>query len=257
MTHFVSEYSETDRELFIDLFINRRKEFHEVGKWAIAASILYHEVHSTYGDEIDSPDKDWMSVLFTALTNEIYNDDFKRILENDIFFVTFNYDRSLEYSLHRSMQRNFGASEEDAAEIVSKIPIVHVYGQIAALPWQSKDGLEFQPDLEKVDPRKYSKDLQIMYGLRATKSGKEAKSMIQAADSLCFMGFGYAPENLEAIGIPEILKPSQIINGTAYQMSLLKTNQAARSIRGDKLSKRNVKIDSEMDSAALVRYLWG
>ncbi len=63
LQRFSDAYSRTSQDLFIDLFINRRKtEFDWIGRWAIAASIFSHESSRTFGDDIEKPELDWISI---------------------------------------------------------------------------------------------------------------------------------------------------------------------------------------------------
>src|SRR5205823_5571052 len=50
--------------------------------------------------------------------------------------VTFNYDRSLEHFLFNAIGHTHNLDEGSTAEIIGKLPIVHVYGQLGNLPWQ-------------------------------------------------------------------------------------------------------------------------
>lgn len=254
---FIDEYGNTDQGVFIDLFLSRREEFLNIGKWAIIVAILYHELNSQYGDDIKSPDYDWMSILFSIMTSDIKDNSYNRISENNISFISFNYDRSLEYCLHRNICKNFGASEKDAAQIIDDIPIIHVYGRISPMSWENPSGIKFRPALEKVNPSILSKNIQVMYSDRTTKASNKAMRLIEDAKFLYFLGFGYAEENLNAIGIPQRLKQDQVIIGTGYSMSEQAINRANRLIRGDKLHSTNVKLNPDTDSAELLRKNFG
>ena len=50
---------------------------------------------------------------------------------NKVSFVTFNYDRSLEHFLCRSLANSFAKTEAEAGEVISKIPIIHLHGRLA------------------------------------------------------------------------------------------------------------------------------
>jgi len=250
---FIDEYGNTDQGVFIDLFLSRRQEFLDIGKWAIIAAIFYHELNSQYGDDIKSPDYDWMSILFRNMNSDIKDNSYNRISENNISFISFNYDRSLEYCLHRSICRNFGASEEDAAQIIGDIPIIHMYGRISPMSWEDSSGIKFRPALDKVDPSILSKNIQVMYSDRTTKATKKAMGLIEDAKFLYFLGFGYAEDNLNAIGIPQRLNQDHIIKGTGYKISNRILGRANRVIRGDKIPSNNVNLEPTIDSAELLR----
>lgn len=253
LDYFIEEYSGTDRGLFIDLFLNNRSVFKIIGKWAITAAIFYHESISKYSDDIKKPVEDWMSELFKILKNDIKNDNYSRILENNISFISFNYDRSLEYALHRSLMRGFGASSKQAASVIQQIPIIHVFGQVSKMPWDSSETIEFRPDLTKINLSDWSENIHIMYSNRNTDDCEKAQKLLKEAKSIYCLGFGYADENLEAIGIPDVLNNGQILRGTGYEMSNVDKSSIERKMRGDKLIESVINLFPGTDSAGLIK----
>ncbi|MGH7216991.1 MAG: hypothetical protein ACREIG_07135, partial [Nitrospiraceae bacterium] len=54
--------------------------------------------------------------------------------ENKLSLITFNYDRSLEFYLHRAIKRLWDLDDNEAAEVLKAVPIIHIHGKIDALP---------------------------------------------------------------------------------------------------------------------------
>ena len=48
---------------------------------------------------------------------------------------------------------------------------------------------------------------------------KYAQELIEKADRIIFLGFGYGPENLDILKLPEILNNNHIVVGTALGFS--------------------------------------
>ena len=65
-------------------------------------------------------------------------EDYKKFLDNEITFITFNYDRSLEHFFYNSFLTLTNLIPEiQKVELLKKIKIFHVYGTLADLPWQN------------------------------------------------------------------------------------------------------------------------
>jgi hypothetical protein len=69
--------------------------------------------------------------------------EIERMFTN-VSFICFNYDRCIEHYLFWAV-RGLGVPETEAAEIVRRVPIVHPYGTLGPLPWQTdrNDGVAF------------------------------------------------------------------------------------------------------------------
>ncbi len=212
---------------------------------------------------------DWYFYLFNRLTESLRrSEDFENYKDNRISIITFNYDRSLENFLYLGITRNFkeyqGGRPLSAAEILP-FPIVHVYGQVAPLPWQSDKSLEYAPDfhanaVDLADNIKLIDD-------RITEDVKEAKDIIKQAKRIFFLGFGYAEENLNVLGLPDILSMEQKLYGTAIGMTergkrRIK-NSICKGMLGDKtdllgntrLAQAKVKIENMDCLKILQEYL--
>ncbi len=121
----------------VDLFLALNLEFTEIGKTAIYLSI----------PEYENKDKDinkiinWYNILFTVMVEGISSpNEYKKFSENEIIFITFNYDRSLEHFLFTNfLDISKQISESDKIEAIKKIKIFHVYGKLADLFWQNAE----------------------------------------------------------------------------------------------------------------------
>jgi len=85
----------------VDAFLEHRTEFLEVGKAAIAALLLPCEKEESLFDL--NRDSRWYEYLFQKL-----NAGFEDFANNRIAFITFNYDRSLEFYLFTALKHAYG-----------------------------------------------------------------------------------------------------------------------------------------------------
>jgi hypothetical protein len=211
----------------IDLFLSRNPEFITVGKIAIILAILSAEAASLFRGEMPKEKErvDWYTDLLRNLTDGLVRkQDFSRFGDNKVSFITFNYDRSLEHFLYESLLNSFhGVASEDIRQVLQRIPIVHVYGYVAPLDWQEpRDGrpkIPYRVQANAADVLDLANNLYVIYDERCHPVLDKARELISQAERLFFLGFGYANENLEALGLSGVLKRSHQIFGTALGLT--------------------------------------
>jgi hypothetical protein len=219
---FVSAFHLSSTES-IDLFLSRQPQFKEIGKTAICLSILGAERLSHFREDLDHRECDWYFFLYNMLTRKATGKEgYLRFGENPIAFVTFNYDRSLEHFLFDSLRHSFEAVDEaKAKQQLDAIPIIHVYGKPAPLPWELTDGeavLEYGEQIKRlvsIDLPTVINNLHVVHEERVNPELEKARKEIRKAERIFFLGFGYADENLDALGIPDGLGAGHEIYGTA------------------------------------------
>lgn len=193
--------------LSIDALLERRPELLEVGKAAIAATLLRDEYRSNFTIEKG----DWLGNLYLRL-----HGDFPSFSKNTVAFVTFNYDRLIEHRLTLALASHHGTSVDEAWEQVQRIPIIHIYGQLGQYsPNAIEDGTErvefmhFQTQND-VRVRKFrhseriiraSNGIHLIHERDSTSDTlTHAKKVLSKAGLIFFLGFGYDPTNLERLG---------------------------------------------------------
>ncbi len=209
----------------IDSFLEPRGEDDRyLGKLAIAYALIPFEKTDTL-----FYDNSWYKTLLEKL--KITFNDFEK---NKISFITFNYDRSLEHFLLTALQNQFNKTENDVAEKLKKIPIVHLYGKLGMLPWETAKPDEYTREYNsKILPhllRRSTKSLKIIYDKLELDNAefKQARQLLSAARRIYFLGFGYHKDNLERLKIKSYFTYSQIgstdtfsktVEGTAFKLS--------------------------------------
>lgn len=218
----------------IDLFLSRNKSYYKIGKEIISFLLANYEMESKFREDIVDRKYDWYFALYNILTQDIVNpDDIDKFNDNKISIITFNYDRSFENFIYESLLNSFTTKREEINNLVKKLKILHVYGKLAPLPWENINGVGYQSSQLQDSPGRYSDNIQIIYEERESVR-EEILNLINEAQNIFFLGFGYAKENLEAIGLNRpILKKGHNIWGTALgltdneiikNISLIRTN---------------------------------
>lgn len=200
----------------IDQFLDYHRENERavrLGKIGIAAAILDAERKSLLGGATsgtmralgrqsalpDAASNSWHMKLVRLITAGKSIQQVASIL-SDISFIVFNYDRCLEQYLFRSLTTYYG-QDVNITAIINSLNIVHPYGQIGFLHWQSEvppiaygatDG-ELRPIADEI--------------LTFTQAGEcgqtsRVKKMIEDAESLIFLGFGFLEQNVELLASP-------------------------------------------------------
>lgn len=213
----------------VDAFLEKNPEYLGMGKFAIASTLLPCEVKSflysywLHPEHQRMKDKNhWYDILFGKMIDGADFDNFK---DNKLSVITFNYDRSFEQFLFTSFRSSHPAArenEDECAKQVSSIEVVHVYGSLGRLSWQPDSGLlEGVPEVGYSAVNRNNLPSQIttighaassIYLMRDgpgdTPAFTKAKKLLQQAERIYILGFGFNMTNLERL---DLLDPNFMI----------------------------------------------
>ncbi len=230
ITYFRKAFNGLD--ISIDRFLSMNKsndEYVKIGKLGIIKYILEGEIKSIHLKPTKLKNELYAYLMNRMTTGLEYETGYKDLLlKNNIHFITFNYDRSLETFLFSEFRKYFdynlgGWSYTNEAIKYFKFDFIHIYGKIAPLEWQQKDNvLQYAPDIDKINLYTYLYNIKIIYDERnehMLEHIKKAKDLISNTKNLFFLGFGYDDMNLKLLGFPNIIKNKNInIYGTAINL---------------------------------------
>jgi len=246
----------------IDLFLARNPEHSRAGKRAIIFRILDAERASGFREKARYRNQDWYAWLFEQMTDElVQKEDYSRFSENDVSFITFNYDRSLEHFLYDSLINSFnGIPEDKITEQLNRIEICHVFGQVGPLEWQGQySETEYRASFSNINVDALCDNIKIVHEKGENPKLGEAQELIGKAHRVFFLGFGYAEENLDVLGIPEVLEEVQQVFGTAMGFTKREITGVESLFEGIGIDKkksvnihRSVSIE-DLDCLALLR----
>lgn len=187
----------------IDEFLFTRPEFIEIGKSLIANVLLPFEDESKLFDIFGSEVKEnwYRSYLIQSL---ISSNKLSGFSSNQLSIITFNYDSSLEHFLFTSLKNRFNESDENIAVELNQLKIIHVHGQLGFLPWQKHNVIdsviEYGGKSYKYSFLSAAKHIKIIHEANpASEEFKIATELIEDANSVYFLGFGFHPENLRRL----------------------------------------------------------
>lgn len=222
----------------IDAFLARRTEFAEIGKQCIAHVLLSCERRGMLFSE--EKDKDHWYQYFI---NQYLKVDWDDLDFSNISFVTFNYDRSLEHFLLWTLQAAYGKHQAQVIEKLKTLNIVHVYGTIGA-SYPNDSGTYRSYDQSIVDS--YWNNI-AAGSIHVIPEGREsnaaeferARNLLEKADRICFLGFGFDAINVERLTEGEAcgiwkFKPSghtaRGITGTCLGLTNAESQEAWRKL---------------------------
>src|ERR1700676_2101064 len=196
----------------------KRPGFTDIGMHAVAYELLPLEFRHEW---IRRPHTgDWMSFLFESMLHGCLKsvDDF--IEKNTVDFVTFNYDRTLEDFLCTRLAHTYNLSPEIAWNRARKFKIVHVYGSLGEfdpLVISSKRPAAMRGPRLPTSIANAAASIRFMYDDRTDHSGvSEAMELISSAPYLCFLGFGFDPDNITRLKLNECCRGKSAVYATRF-----------------------------------------
>ena len=210
-----------------------------VGKLSIANAILKAEKASIIAVKNDTDQIDFRSVAdswhktFCKILLENVQARSIEYLFDSVTFITFNYDRCIEHYMVQALKNYLRLTWGDAQELTNRLTVIHPYGQVGYLPWQSKSG----PSVKFGHPTHATEIEAIASQIRTFTERMDDETTlefmreeIRQAETLVFLGFSFGDMNMELMRIDEIGK-SKLVFGTTYGVSEPNRKYISSSIR--------------------------
>lgn len=169
-----------------DEFLTKRPRFGVLGKRLIVTLLAKCEDPHALAVRAG-----WYRRLRTAIGANTLKD----FQKNRLSIVTFNYDRSIEFFLHRFVQVQFQLDYNAAWSVVKEtIPIVHVHGMLAEYPVRGYG-------TEHVLPL-HSRDIPIKIVSEVEDNSADfalASKLLHEAEKVVVFGFGFGEDNVRRL----------------------------------------------------------
>jgi hypothetical protein len=179
----------------IDAFLEARPDMRELGKLLIAAYIMRCESEDSL---FPGHDDHWYPLLLNKLGNS-----FDELSFANISIITFNYDRSLEHFLFLAMRNRYDKSPKEVSDALSKLRIIHAYGHVGQLQWQSEDGRPYSPELSADTVKRAAEGIKIISeGRDDSPELADASELLRQSRRVFLVGMGYHEDNMRRIGFP-------------------------------------------------------
>jgi hypothetical protein len=209
----------------VDAFLEYREDLLEIGKLAIAATLIPKEDEQDLFTYEDS----WLRLLYNNM-----NASFEDFGKNTLSIITYNYDRSVEHFFMTSLQNSYRREIKDCLPVLNAIPIIHLHGSLGPLPWQEPDGpnrpyhFMYNNDLLDV-ARQHIKIIHEDIDDVRDDDFNRAIKLLNEAEQILFLGFGYNKLNLERLKIKDINSTGKTIIGTALGLGRSEQNEIRKN----------------------------
>jgi hypothetical protein len=194
----------------VDAFLEKRREYVEVGKAAIACSLIpYEREPKLYRYQGEGPH--WYEYLFSQMGTTL--EDFKN---SQLSVITFNYDRSLEHSLFLALKNSYGLSDEECEKELKAVRIVHMYGTLGGSLHSEEGSRPYNDEVTPDVVKQCTSAIRILHeGTIDDPELDKARELLMHARVICFLGFGYHYINIRRLRL-ELLPGDRELFGTAY-----------------------------------------
>ncbi len=239
----------------IDSFIEgNEKKYDDIGRILIGLTLLSYEI----GDDLlVNGEGKW----YREFLNKIKTPKGRDFMP-PVSFLTFNYDRSFDHYLYQSIKAHYSFDDSYCKTVMGGMPIVHLHGHLGKLPWQAKansgdSGREYKSTFKELelikevmdrggDPLSSHEQIQFAEAKHYIKNKlcgnikfihdnnaddeefRNAYRLLNEAERIYFLGFGYNKDNLRRLQIADLpdeikvegitgeSKTDRIIKGTAH-----------------------------------------
>lgn len=258
----LAERLERVNPVVIDYFLAQNPALHDIGRLAITLVIFdcEAEFHEQGGNpnhqrrhkkltrqgqvsaapQVDAFNDDWLRFVLHRITMGCKSGD--DLEQNDVRFVTFNYDVSVEKRLYDGLC-GIGVIDHDSIAKFLEGRVIHVYGgvrekvdaawkpHVVDLPGSPSHGL-FLTAVGKLDIAfRASLGIRTIDGpdkMQNQKALESAKTALERASSIYILGYGFDVSNSKRIGLQQLRPENSPASRIVYMTNLGGTAKISR-----------------------------
>ena len=197
----------------VDWFLRDFPEYLAVGKAAIAAHIIPQERDVDLWPP-NIGERSWYEYLLNVLDSGE-----QPFSDNRLSVITFNYDRSFEHYLFTALSNRRGDETIAVADFLS-VEVVHVHGSLGDYPVPGRPGTPYH-EVETAEAVVAAADRIVILSEADADTADfiRARELLDGAERIIFLGFGYHAESLRRLGPwTEEARGGVFVTGTHYEM---------------------------------------
>jgi len=174
----------------IDAFLSchNKKFYQEIGMFILAYHFIGYEAHSSR--ESGYCKENWLRVFIESHLRRILQE---RQTDVGLKIITFNYERLIEHHVYKFLTNSMKLPDDEAERIIiQELEIVHIYGKIGGLPWQTNvtETMEFGARNDDEQFLQWAKEGIKLIGWRLNeKTEKMIQKIIDNGDNFFLLGF--------------------------------------------------------------------
>ena len=146
----------------------------------------------------------------------LYLCQYLNLIKNNLSIITYNYDRSLEQYLFIALRAAFNLKSSECRTLMKSIPIIHMHGDLGALPWQLKGGIEYSPQITEKKIASALSNIQLISESTSQALIDMVKKKLLSSRKVFFMGLAYHPDYMDNLEIGKIQQTA--LRGTLINM---------------------------------------
>jgi hypothetical protein len=125
---------------------------------------------------------------------------------------------------------------------------------VGPLEWQGQHyDIEYGVNVNHTNVSGLCDNIKIVHEEGDNPKLEEAQELIRQADRIFFLGFGYAEENLNALGIPDVLEDVKQVFGTTLGLTNKEKTEIKSLFKTDINNKLRSVYIQDMDCLSLLR----
>ena len=221
---FVEAFRESPQSS-LDLFVEHRPTDVRLAKAAIALALIPCENPDSVFPQPTQESADFLGDnWYRHIWEKMATVPFDEFGENQVSFVTFNYDRSLEHFFRTGLKNAYEKTLAEADAVLKDIPIVHVHGRLGAL--DAKTGRRFSPERSRENLEIAMNGIVIMSNAtHDSEAFQKAREELAAAEQIFFLGFHYHQSNMNRLQVLDYA--SKVRGGTSLGLGLTECRDIA------------------------------
>jgi hypothetical protein len=201
----------TSGEKSVDAFLERSPQWTRVGKLGIAYCLCCVEDATRLFPPNQPKHDHWLETLWGHIRQESW----RKQMALPLSIVTFNYDRLVEHYLATVMASTFGVRRRLVNDYVTERLCIHVHGSLGSYNEHTFE--ELFGGSAKVEALGGAIGIKIIHEEEAvTQEFKRAQSILEKAQRIFFLGFGFHKTNLRRLKVQELCEASRskLVMGT-------------------------------------------
>lgn len=229
----------------VDAFLeSHHEEFLSIGKAIMSYFLIKCEIEGSLYNSRN--DQNWYKYLYNIMRSV----DIDKFIENKISFITYNYDRSLEYSLFNALKSGWSdITDKKAATALENIPIIHIHGKLGELKDLHPHGRPYNNKITSGTLKIAMGGISIVHE-DVDPAFSKAHKLLMLAEHVIFLGFGYNPKNIERLQLTKHLRPNAHVTGIVIGMT---ENEVHYNIRP--LFEGIAHLDLKRDYTTVLEFL--
>lgn len=139
-----------------------------------------------------------------------------------VTFISFNYDRCIEWFLYNAVQGLYFIDRSQAHNVIEPLRVLHPYGEVGSPAWLgTSNSSMFGDDSSGRITRTQGRIQTFTERALPPETVRLVREAVAQAATLIFLGFAFHPQNMELLRSENSKEPSQVrrIYGTSMGMS--------------------------------------